>query len=221
MKVGLWRRITRTFKANSKKREREGENEGREESGYEGGSGEERREERMRGQRMMRQKMRDEIVRRVRDWLVEEGIYKDRVTDENADHHFIAEVPPSSGQLIDIIFPKSREDLVAIVSGVKLSDEHHARLMSLKAEKRDEILWKMRFDLLFLPTGFQILPSAENPQIFQFVRELYFDGLNKNLFIEAVNQVYRCKLFVIWTMQRLFGNNAASVSASAHDSMFL
>lgn len=149
--------------------------------------------------------MKGEVARKVRDWLVEEGIYKDRVADENADHHFIAEVPPNSRQFIDVVFPKNRDDMVVIASGIKLSDEHYAQIMSLDAEKRNELLWEMRFTLLFLPTGFQILPNAENPQLFQFTRELYFDGLNKNLFMDALKQVHRCKLFVIWTMQKISG----------------
>lgn len=149
--------------------------------------------------------MKEEMARKVRDWLVEEGIYKDKIADENADYHFLAEIPPNSRQFIDIVFPRNRDDMVVVASGIKLSDEHYRSLMGLSAEKRDEVLWKMRFDLLFLPTGFQILPDANNPQLFQFTRELYFDGLNKNLFMDAVKQVHRCKLYVIWTMQRISG----------------
>ena len=145
------------------------------------------------------------MARRVRDWLVEEGIYKDKIADENADYHYVAEVPPNSRQFIDIVFPKNRDDMVIVASGIKLSEEHYRSLMSLSSEKRNELLWQMRFTLLFLPTGFQILPSVSDPQLFQFTRELYFDGLNKNLFMDSVKQVHRCKLYVIWTMQKISG----------------
>ncbi len=146
-----------------------------------------------------------DFVEKIRNWLVEEGMYKDKVADEAARVHFVAEVPPNSGQVVDVIFPKNRDDMVIVASGVKLAEEHYRSLMSLNREKREEVLWDMRFRLLFLETGFQILPSVENPQIFQFTRELYFDGLNKNVFMDALRQVHRCKLFVIWTMHRLFG----------------
>ncbi len=149
--------------------------------------------------------MKEEVVRKVREWLVEEGIYKDRITDENADYHFIAEVPPDSRQYIDVLFPKNRYDMVVVASGIKLADEHYRSLMSMSSERRNELLWEMRFTLLFLPTGFQILPNVNDPQLFQFTRELYFDGLNKNIFMDAVKQVHRCKLYVIWKMQKISG----------------
>ncbi|MDI9645781.1 MAG: DUF2299 family protein [Archaeoglobales archaeon] len=146
-----------------------------------------------------------DLVEKVKNWLVDEGIYKDRIPDDTAKVHFLAEIPPNSQQMIDIIFPKNREDMIIIGSGIKLADEHYKALMTLKKEKREEILWEMRFTLLFLETGFQILPSAEDPQIFNFTREIYADGLNKNLFMDAIKQVHRCKLYVVWMMQKLFG----------------
>jgi len=153
---------------------------------------------------------KDEVAKKVRDWLVEDGIYKDKVADATADYHFVAEFPPNSRRYIDVIFPKNRDDMVVVAAGVKLSEEHYRSLISLSKEKREELLWEIRFKLLFLETGFQILPSSEDPRIFQFNRELYFDGLNKNVFMDAVKQVYRCMLFIIWTMQKLFGSYSES-----------
>ncbi len=150
--------------------------------------------------------MKEEYSRRVRDWLVEEGIYKDRVADDAASYHFVAEFPPNSRQFIDVIFPKNRDDMVVVAAGIKLSDSHYRALMALSRDKREEVLWDIRFKLLFLETGFQILPSASEPRIFQFTRELYFDGLNKNMFMDALKQVHRCLLFIRWTMQKLFGS---------------
>jgi len=150
--------------------------------------------------------MKDEVAKKVREWLVEEGVYKDKVADGAADYHFVAEFPPNSRQFIDVIFPKNRDDMVIVAAGIKLSDEHYRSLMALSKERRDDILWEIRFKLLFLETGFQILPNASDPQVFQFTRELYFDGLNKNLFMDSLKQVHRCMLFIVWTMQRLFGS---------------
>ncbi len=148
---------------------------------------------------------KDEYAKKVRNWLVEEGIYKDKVADDGADYHFVAEFPPNSMQYIDVVFPKNRDDMVVVAAGIKLSDEHYRALMSLTPEKREELMWDIRFRLLFLEAGFQIIPDASDPQVFQFTRELYFDGLNKNLFMDAMKLVQRCMLFIIWTMQKYFG----------------
>jgi hypothetical protein len=158
---------------------------------------------------MKRQK--EEVAKKVREWLVEDGLYKDKVTDENADFHFLAEIPPNSRQFIDVVFPKNRDDMIVIASGVRLADEHYSALMSLSSERREELLWDIRFKLLFLETGFQIVPGVQDPRIFQFTRELYFDGLNKNVFMDALKQIYRCKLFIVWTMQKLFGGSGEEI----------
>jgi len=143
----------------------------------------------------------------VKNWLVEEGIYKDRVVDEKATYHFIAEIPPGSGGYIDVIQPKVRETLVVIASAIQLSDEHYKSLKAMPSPKREEVLWDIRFKLLFLETDFQIIPSAEDPQKFQFTRELFFDGLNKIIFMDAMKQIHRCKLFITWKMYQLFGES--------------
>jgi len=149
--------------------------------------------------------MKNEIAEKVKKWLVDEGIYKDKLVDDAATHHFLVEMPPNSRQFIDVIFPKNREDMVIIASGLKLSDKHYKSLMSLSEDKRNEILWEIRFRLLFVETGFRIMPSLSDPQLFQFTRELYFDGLNKNMFMDALKQVHKCKLFIIWLMEKISG----------------
>lgn len=152
------------------------------------------------------------MMNKIRNWLVEEGIYKDKVADDGATYHFLAEVPPGSQQIIDVIQPKPREDLVVLVSGVQLSEEHYKSLKAMPKTKREEILWDIRFSLLFLESGFQIIPGVDDPKIFQFTRELYFDGLTKIIFMDAIKQIYRCKLFIIWKMLQLFGEAPPSTS---------
>jgi len=71
----------------------------------------------------------------VRDWLVQEGILKAEVPDENAEWHFVVEFPPNSGQVSDIVKVKDK-DLVLVVSGIVLSEKHYKALHSLPKEKK-------------------------------------------------------------------------------------
>ncbi|HUV02362.1 MAG TPA: DUF2299 family protein [Desulfobacteria bacterium] len=153
----------------------------------------------------MAKKEVDEIMRVVREWLVEEGVYKDKRVDDSATYHFVVEFPPNTGRLADIIQPKEREDLLVIASGIGLPKEHYEALNSMQKPKRKEILWDIRFQLLFRESDFQMIPSAEDLQKIQFTRPLHFDGLTKNKFIECLREDYKCNLFILWKMKQLFG----------------
>lgn len=139
----------------------------------------------------------------IRNWLIDEGFYKKDVEDESADFHFIIEVPPGSNQVIDIIAPKGR-DLLLVASGIRLSDEHYSKVMGLSEKEREKLMWEIRFDLLFLTTEFQIVPDAMNPQLFQFTRKLYPENLTRQLLMDAISEVHKCKLYVVWKMRQRF-----------------
>jgi len=146
-----------------------------------------------------------EVMEKVKSWLVEEGIYREEVPDEDARYHFAVEFPPGSGMRSEIIQPKDKKDLLLIVSGVELAEIHYNALRSMPKTKRDELLWEIRFELLFRDSDFQIIPSAEDFRRIQFVRPIYFDGLTKDKLFECLRENFKCKLYIIWKMNQLFG----------------
>jgi len=147
----------------------------------------------------------DENVRKIKDWLTDEGIFRTQVTDENAHHHFQIEFPSGSGNLRGIIFPKPSEDIVLIIGGAGLSQEHYQKLKSMPPQERKNLLWDMRFDLLFKESEFKMIPNPEDLQQIQFIRPLRLDGLTRNILMDAIRDNYRCVLYVTWTMMRHFG----------------
>ncbi len=72
----------------------------------------------------------DEVMKKVKDWLTEEGIYRDKVTDESANYHFSIESPSKTGRMINIVQPKQRDDLILVISGTSLAKEHIDSLKS-------------------------------------------------------------------------------------------
>ena len=153
---------------------------------------------------MTKQEM-DEVMRKVQAWLTEEGVYRDKVPDDNANYHYKIEFPQGSGRPADIIQPKPRDDLILIISGVSLSEEHYEGLKSKSKKERDDILWDMRFDLLFRNSDFNMLPNLDDLKTIQFIRPLHFEGLTKNVLMDAIREDYKCHLYIVWKMQRLFG----------------
>ena len=152
---------------------------------------------------MTRQEL-DENVRKIKDWLTDEGVFRNQIPDEGAHSHFQIEFPPGSGRLADIVFPKPREDILLILAGTVLSKEHYDGLKAMPDKERKNILWDMRFELLFKGSDFMMLQPRRPPSI-QFQRPLRFEGLTKNLLMDAIRDDYRSHLYIVWMMMRLFG----------------
>ena len=154
----------------------------------------------------MSQKEIDEMSRTIMNWLSEEGVYKDKVVDDNAIFHYLAEFPQGSGRIIELMQPKNREDLILIGNGLTFSPEHVKKLNELEKEEKSEFLWDIKFGLLFRKSGFNITPNLDNPEKIQFTREIYYSGLNKNILMEAMRENHLCNLFVIWMFNKKFGD---------------
>lgn len=154
---------------------------------------------------MVGKKEIDDVMRKVKSWLIEDGLYKDKLIDDNADYHYITVFPAESQQIVDVIHPKQLTDMIVIGSGISLSDEHYKALKSTPKPEKDKFLWDLRYQLLFRDSEFYMLPSAEDLREFRFARPLYFDGLTKNAFMEALRENFKCKLFVIWKIDQFLG----------------
>jgi hypothetical protein len=77
--------------------------------------------------------------------------------------------------------------------------------MAMSVKERRDMLWDMRFELLFRGSEFQMIPSPEDLQRIQFIRPLRFDGLTQNILMDAIREDFRCHLFIEWTMMGFFG----------------
>ncbi len=74
--------------------------------------------------------------------------------------------------------------------------------------ERVEFLWDIRFGLLFRESGFNFRPNHINPERIDFTREIHYDGLNKNKLMEVMRENFRCNLFVVWKLNKQFGEIA-------------
>ncbi|ADB58695.1 DUF2299 domain-containing protein [Archaeoglobus profundus] len=139
----------------------------------------------------------------VKSWLVEEGILKAEVPDENAEWHFLVEFPPNSKQMCDVIKLKHK-DIVLVVSGIVLSDDHYKALHSLPEEKKRALIHRWKIDLLFRNAEFRMIPDAENVKQIEFQVPLYLEELTKSELMKALREVFKCKLYIIWSVNYEF-----------------
>ncbi len=147
-----------------------------------------------------------EAGRDVKSWIVSEGIFKQEIQDEAAEWHYVVEFPLESGQVSDIILPKGK-DFILVVSGLVFAEEHYRALHNQPLNKKKEIIFKWKMDLLFRKAEFRMIPDDISIQRIDFSMPIYLEELTKPKLFEALREVFKCKLYIIWQLNHLFGDN--------------
>ncbi len=142
------------------------------------------------------------VKEKIKAWLEEAEILREEIEDEKADFHFVVEFPLGSGQSCEIVNPKNK-DIVIFGSRLVLAEAHYKALHSLPKAQKFNLLWQIRFDLLFREPEFRILPNAEEFKSIEFTKALYHEEINKPAVFKALREIYRCKLYIIWKMAQL------------------
>jgi len=172
----------------------------------------------------MRQAMTSQEVidtkEKIKTWLVQEGLFKEEVPQENLYFQIAAEFPAKSGRHLSVLQPKNHEDLIVVFSRIKLADLHQKALSAMPPKERERLLWQMRYDLLFQDSGFEIEPGGSDLQSIRFTREIYYDGLTKNELMQAIRNNFKCELYVVWKFQETFGDGPANRIAAPPEPMY-
>lgn len=145
------------------------------------------------------------VKEKIKAWLEEAGIFREEIEDEKADFHYVVEFPLGSRQSCEIVNPKGK-DIVVFGSRLVLAEKHYKALHSLPKAQKFNLLWQIRFDLLFTEPEFRIIPSAEEFKSIEFTRTLYHEEINKPAVFRAMKEIYRCKLYIIWKMAQLISS---------------
>ncbi len=151
---------------------------------------------------------------KIKQWLIEEGILKAEIPDERAEWHYVVEFPQNSNQVSDVLKPIDK-DVVIVISGIVLSENHYKALHSLSYEKKRNLIFKWKMDLLFREAEFRMIPNDEMLQRIEFSAIIYPDELKKSVLIKALREIFRCKLYIIWNVRHEFDKT------NSIDSMYL
>ncbi|OPY51683.1 MAG: hypothetical protein A4E48_01438 [Methanosaeta sp. PtaU1.Bin060] len=161
-----------------------------------------------------------EARERIKSWLTEERLLKETVEDERLSFHFACEYPVGSGRHMNVFQPKDHEDLIVIFSRIRLVDLHKNALAAMPQKEKERLIWQMRYDLLFRESSFEMEMKEGELEGFRFTRELYADGLNKNLFMDAIRENFKGELYVIWKFQEVFGEGQAARISGPPEPMY-
>lgn len=160
-----------------------------------------------------------DIEYEIQNWLVEEGIFKQKIPDENANFHFIVNYP--DGHIIDVIQPKAKNDMIVIGCATNVSPEH-AQIMESSNEKKNI---KFIFDIRFIINQFLLDFELNHPnnvlQNFIITDEMYLEAINKHNLIMSVKKVFKVKLHCVWTLEKTFGNINKDIKKSNDNGMYV
>lgn len=159
------------------------------------------------------------IENKVQKWLSDEGLFRQKVPDENTNFHFIINYP--EGHVLDVIQPKGKEDMVLIACATNVSPEHQTEIRKLSNKKREEFIWDIRFLLNNQFVDFQLQHPDNILQNFVITEEIFDDGLNKDRLISTVKKIFRAKLQGIWKIQMEFGQGEEGQESIQQDNMYV
>ena len=147
----------------------------------------------------------NEWKQKVYEWLAEEGMFRKEVDDKKSAFHFGINYPVGSPYHIEVVKPRDMKDGILIVSVLRVAPSHQNALAKLAPEKRKPLIHELRLRLLARRPGFSVKENDGVWDVVQFQVRLLQDTLSKTTLLEAIDEVFRSMLFVIWTFGHNFG----------------
>ncbi len=159
------------------------------------------------------------IEKQVQNWLSDEGLFRQKVPDDNTNFHFMINYP--EGHVLDVIQPKGKNDMVLIACMTNVAPEHQSEIRKLSNTKREEFMWDLRFLLNSQSVDFQMQHPDNVLQNFLITEEIFEDGLSKDRLISTVKKIFRAKMQGIWKIQKQFGIGGDGTENIQQDNMYV
>ena len=138
--------------------------------------------------------------KQIQDWLVEEGIFRQKIPDDNSNFHFLINYPNNNA--LDVICPKGKDDQIIIGCATEVSQQEQALnsfMLDFELEHPNDELKR------FIITDF-----------------IFEDGLTKDRLISTIKKIFKGKLHCIWLLGKTYGQvNPNSEAPASRDSMFV
>lgn len=148
---------------------------------------------------------------KVQKWLMSEGW---QIAEQShPDMSWLIRAEDAGGRRILVGQNKARQDLIHLEAAVDLSDDYRKMFEGIPEDRRREILWNLRFQLLFMDVDFAGV--ADPMQAVVLTQRIYLDGLTKDAFIQRFLVVRNAVIVVIWSIiQYLEGVEPPAESAA-------
>lgn len=133
---------------------------------------------------------------KVQSWLMSEGWQISEQT--HADFAWLITAQDAGDRRVLVGQSKTRQDLLHLEAIVEPSDEYRQMFATLPEDKRREILWKLRFQLLSMNVDFTGV--GEPLEAVLLTQRIYLDGLTKDAFVQRFHLVRNAVIAVVWSI---------------------
>ena len=157
----------------------------------------------------------------IKNWIVDEGIFREKKVDENADFHYIVEFPKDN--IMDVVKPKGK-DFILIACATQVSPQHLELMNNSSAKQRSDFLLDVNMAINQFLVDCQLAVDQNSNLLQQYVitYQIFEDGITKNTLFDALKRVFKSKIQCVWLIERTFGTvNDASMKPSNENSMFI
>lgn len=151
----------------------------------------------------------------VKNWLIEEKMFKEKVDDPSANFHYIIEFPQNN--IIDVIQPKAKADAIIIGCATQVAPEHIELMKSSTSKNLNEFIWDVRLSLNQFLVDFDLNVTDNILNQFVITEDIYIDELSKHNFIKGVKKVFKAKINCVWLIEKYFGE----IPPSKNDAIFV
>ena len=159
-----------------------------------------------------------DIEENVKNWLIDEGMFREKKVDENSDFHYIIEFPKDN--IMDVVKPKGK-DCVVIGCATQVAPQHTDLMVASTPENRRDFLLDLQFGINSYFVDFELQMNQDILQQFIITDNIFEDGLTKNEFIRTIKRVFKAKIHCVWLIEKKFGNPSNVSKPSNENSMFV
>ena len=120
----------------------------------------------------------------IKNWIVDEGIFREKKFDDNADFHYIIEFPKDN--IMDVVKPKGK-DFILIACATQVSPQHLDLMNNSTPKQRSDFLLDVNMGINQFLVDCQLAIDQNTNLLQQYVitYQFFVDGFSKNNLFDA------------------------------------
>ncbi|WP_296884867.1 DUF2299 domain-containing protein [uncultured Methanobrevibacter sp.] len=159
---------------------------------------------------------------KIKNWIVDEGLFREKKFDDNADFHYIIEFPKDN--IMDVVKPKGK-DFIVMACATQVSPQHLELMNTSSPKERTEFLLDLNMSINQFLVDCQLAVDQNTNLLQQYVitYQIFEDGIFKNALFDALKRVFKAKIQCVWMIEKTFGTvgTPTTTEPSNENSMFI
>jgi hypothetical protein len=156
--------------------------------------------------------------KRIKQWLVEEELFREEVDEESSHFRFVFTFPEE--HFMEIIQPTTKTDMIVVAATTIVNPDHVEIMRNMPPPHRAEFLWAFRCILNNFFIDFELIHGDNVLERFTLSDILYEDGLTKDALMRTIRRVWKANLQAIWILQKEFVGSGPSEKSNGDSTMY-